>query len=124
MAASSSAKTWAFKPSSMPLLCDSNFADDAAVPNDELVEERAETPLFTFFWLLLFSFHVSSFSYGIPFVVVVVVCYVLSVNLFEIKCERMMKDNHTRNIAQTIIKCELCRKILPSINVQRVQIYY
>lgn len=46
----------------MPLLCDSNFADEAAVPNDELVEERAETPLFTFFWLLLFF--VSNFSYG------------------------------------------------------------
>lgn len=59
MAASSSANTCAFKLSSMPLLCDSNFADDAAVPNDELVEERAETPLFTFFWLL---FSVSNFS--------------------------------------------------------------
>jgi hypothetical protein len=49
MAASSSANTCAFKLSSMPLLCESNFADEAAVPNDELVEERAETPLFTFF---------------------------------------------------------------------------
>lgn len=53
MAASSSANTCAFKPSSIPLLCESNLADDAAVPKDELVEERAETPLFTFFWLLL-----------------------------------------------------------------------
>lgn len=49
MAASSSAKTCAFKPSSIPFECESNLDDDAAVPNDELVEERAETPLFTFF---------------------------------------------------------------------------
>lgn len=37
----------------MPFECDSNRADAAAVPNDELVEDRADTPLFMFFWLLL-----------------------------------------------------------------------
>lgn len=40
MAASSSAKSWAFKFSSMPLECESNLVDAAAAPNDELVEER------------------------------------------------------------------------------------
>ena len=35
--------------SSMPFACESNFVDAAAVPNEELVEERAETPLFTLF---------------------------------------------------------------------------
>lgn len=54
IAASSSANACAFNPSSIPFVCESNLADDAAVPNDELVEDRAETPLFTFFWLLLF----------------------------------------------------------------------
>lgn len=55
MAASSSANAWAFKLSSMPFVCESNLVDEAAVPNDELVEERAETPLFTLFWLFHFN---------------------------------------------------------------------
>lgn len=38
----------------MPLACVSKRVDAAAVPNDELVEERADTALFTFFWLLFF----------------------------------------------------------------------
>jgi hypothetical protein len=49
MAASSSARTLAFKDSSMPLEGLSNLVDAAAVPNEELVEERADIPLFTFF---------------------------------------------------------------------------
>ncbi len=53
MAASSSANACAFSDSSMPLAWLSNRVDAAAVPNDELVEDRADTPLFTFFWLLL-----------------------------------------------------------------------
>lgn len=52
MAASSSAKAWAFNCSSIPLVV-SNLLEAAAVPNEELVEDRAETADFTFFWLLL-----------------------------------------------------------------------
>lgn len=54
IAASSSARAWALIASSMPFACCSKRADAAAVPNDELVEDRADTPLFMFFWLLLF----------------------------------------------------------------------
>lgn len=54
MAASSSASACALTDSSMPLACVSKRVDAAAVPNDELVEERADTALFTFFWLLVF----------------------------------------------------------------------
>jgi len=46
MAASSSASTWALSCSSMPLVL-SNLLEAAAVPNAELVEERAETADFT-----------------------------------------------------------------------------
>lgn len=57
MAASSSAKACALTASSMPpLACVSKRVDAAAVPNEELVEERADTALFTFFWLLFFVF--------------------------------------------------------------------
>lgn len=36
----------------MPFEVFSNFVDAAAVPNEELVEDRADTPLFMFLWLL------------------------------------------------------------------------
>lgn len=52
MAASSSASAWAFTVSSMPFVCVSKRVEAAAVPNEELVEDRADTPLFMFFWLL------------------------------------------------------------------------
>lgn len=47
MAASSSASTWAFSWSSIPLVV-SNLLEAAAVPNAELVEESAETADLTF----------------------------------------------------------------------------
>lgn len=54
MIASSSARAWALTASSIPLLLlFSNRVDAAAVPKDELVEDRADTPLFMFLWLLL-----------------------------------------------------------------------
>ena len=55
IAASSSANICCFNPSSIPLLGCSNLVDEAIVPNAELVEDRAETPLFTFLWLLFES---------------------------------------------------------------------
>lgn len=51
--ASSSASACALTASSMPLELFSNRVLAAAVPNEELVEDRAETPLFMFLWLLL-----------------------------------------------------------------------
>lgn len=56
MAASSSANAWALTLSSMPFGWASKRVDAAAVPNDVLVEDRADTPLFMFFWLLLNEF--------------------------------------------------------------------
>lgn len=52
MAASSSASACALTASSMPFVCVSKRVEAAAVPNEELVEERADTALLTFFWLL------------------------------------------------------------------------
>lgn len=51
--ASSSASACALTASSMPLELFSNRVLAAAVPKEELVEDRAETPLFMFLWLLL-----------------------------------------------------------------------